>query len=36
MVLKRNPPPAAVALYDYLQGAVARQILVKNGYSIPR
>jgi molybdate transport system substrate-binding protein len=36
MVLKRNPPPIAVALYDYLQGAAAKQILVKNGYSIPR
>lgn len=36
MVLKRNPPPTAVALYDYLQGAAAKQILVKNGYSIPR
>ncbi|QKM60765.1 molybdate ABC transporter substrate-binding protein [Polynucleobacter arcticus] len=36
MVLKRNPPLTAVALYDYLQGAAAKQILVKNGYSIPR
>jgi len=36
MVLKRDPPPSAVALYDYLQGTVAKQILIKNGYSIPR
>lgn len=36
MVLKRNPPPTAVVLYDYLQEAAAKQILVKNGYSIPR
>jgi molybdate transport system substrate-binding protein len=35
MVLRRDPAPSAVALYDYLQGAVAQQILVKNGYSIP-
>lgn len=35
MVLKRNPPPSAVALYDYLQSAAAKQILVNNGYSIP-
>lgn len=35
MVLKRNPAPSAVALYDYLQGVVAKQILVNNGYSIP-
>jgi len=36
MVLKRDPAPTAIALYDYLQSAVARQILVNNGYSIPR
>jgi molybdate transport system substrate-binding protein len=36
MILKRDPPPTAVALYEYLQGTVARQILIKNGYSIPR
>ena len=35
MVLKRDPLPSAVALYDYLQGAVAKQILVNNGYSVP-
>lgn len=35
MVLKQDPAPGAVALYDYLQGAVAKQILVNNGYSIP-
>jgi molybdate transport system substrate-binding protein len=35
MVLKREPAPSAIALYDYLQGAVAKQILVNNGYSIP-
>jgi molybdate transport system substrate-binding protein len=35
MVLKREPAPSAVALYDYLQGAVAKQILVNYGYSIP-
>jgi molybdate transport system substrate-binding protein len=35
MVLKRDPAPSAVALYGYLQGAVAKQILVNNGYSIP-
>ncbi len=36
MVLKRDAPPSAVALYDYLQGPAAKQILIKNGYSIPR
>jgi molybdate transport system substrate-binding protein len=36
MVLKRGAPSTAVALYDYLQGASAKQILIKNGYSIPR
>lgn len=35
MILRRDPAPSAVALYDYLQGAAAKQILVKNGYSIP-
>lgn len=35
MVLKRDPALSAVALYDYLQGDVAKQILLKNGYSIP-
>ncbi len=35
MVLRRDPPPTVVALYDYLQGAAAKQILIKNGYSIP-
>lgn len=35
MVLKRDPAPSAVALYDYLQSSVAKQILVNNGYSIP-
>jgi molybdate transport system substrate-binding protein len=35
MVLKQNPAPSAVALYDYLQSAAAKQILVNNGYSIP-
>ncbi|QKM63664.1 molybdate ABC transporter substrate-binding protein [Polynucleobacter antarcticus] len=34
-VLKKNPPPAAIALYDYLQSSAAKQILVKNGYTIP-
>jgi molybdate transport system substrate-binding protein len=36
MVLKRDPAPTAVTLYEYLQGPVAKQILVHNGYSIPR
>ena len=36
MVLKRDPAPTAIALYDYLQGAVAKQILINHGYSIPR
>jgi ABC-type molybdate transport system substrate-binding protein len=36
MVLKRDPAPTAVALYEYLQGSVAKQILLNNGYSIPR
>ncbi|MBU3620820.1 molybdate ABC transporter substrate-binding protein [Polynucleobacter sp. CS-Odin-A6] len=36
MVLRRDPAPSAVALYDYLQGAVAKQVLANNGYSIPR
>jgi molybdate transport system substrate-binding protein len=36
MVLKRDAPPSAVALYDYLQGPAAKQVLIKNGYSIPR
>jgi molybdate transport system substrate-binding protein len=35
MVLKRKAAPAAISLYDYLQGPAARQVLVKNGYSIP-
>jgi molybdate transport system substrate-binding protein len=35
MILKRDPVPTAIALYDYLQGAVAKQILVNHGYSIP-
>lgn len=35
MVLKQNPSPSAIALYNYLQGAVAKQVLVNNGYSIP-
>lgn len=36
MILKRNPAPTAVALFDYLQGTHARQVLVNNGYSIPK
>jgi molybdate transport system substrate-binding protein len=35
MVLKRDPAPSAIALYDYLQGPVAKQILRNHGYSIP-
>jgi molybdate transport system substrate-binding protein len=35
MVLKRDPSPIAIALYDYLQGSVAKQILRNNGYSVP-
>jgi len=36
MVLKKGASPMAVALYVYLQGASSRQILVKNGYSVPQ
>ncbi len=36
MVLKKSYAPAALALYDYLQGSAARRVLVKNGYSIPQ
>ena len=35
MVLKRDPAPIAIALYDYLQGAAAKQILRNHGYSVP-
>jgi molybdate transport system substrate-binding protein len=35
MVLKRNPVPSAVALYDYLQGPAAKQVLLNSGYSMP-
>jgi molybdate transport system substrate-binding protein len=35
MVLRRDPAPIAIALYDYLQGANAKQILRNHGYSIP-
>ena len=35
MVLKRDPAPIAIVLYDYLQGSVAKQILRNNGYSVP-
>lgn len=35
MVLKRDPAPIAIALYDYLQGTLARQILRNHGYSVP-
>lgn len=35
MALKKGSAPVAIALYDYLQGAAARQVLVKNGYSTP-
>ena len=35
MVLKRDPAPSAVALYDYLQGPAAKQVLVNSGYSMP-
>lgn len=36
MVLKCDPAPTAVILYEYLQAPVAKQILVHHGYSIPR
>ena len=36
MVLRRDPAPSAIALYDYLQGAAAKQVFVRNGYSVPR
>ena len=35
MVLKRDPAPIAVALYDYLQNPVSKQILRNHGYSVP-
>ena len=35
MVLKRDPAPTAIALYDYLQGSIAKQVLRNHGYSIP-
>ena len=35
MVLKKDAVPAAISLYGYLQGPAARQVLIKNGYSIP-
>jgi molybdate transport system substrate-binding protein len=35
MVLRRDPAPTAIALYDYLQDPVSQQILRKHGYSIP-
>jgi molybdate transport system substrate-binding protein len=35
MVLRRDPAPTAIALYDYLQDSVSQQILRKHGYSIP-
>ena len=36
MALKKGASPAALKLYDYLQSPAARQVLVKNGYSIPK
>jgi molybdate transport system substrate-binding protein len=33
MVLLKSPPPAAVALYDYLQSDAAREIFRRHGFS---
>ena len=35
MVLLKNPPAPALELYDYMQSAAAKNILIKHGYLAP-